>query len=346
MRRMDRYEGEEEVNNDKISRSNKNQELYKNVGSNARYTNFTDVTNTNAYDISNIDRNNRTRENYKKVREYSSLIPGPKVKRELEEFKNVNKIKENRVYDINSVMAEARKNRVDADEKEEKRKLKNDKYNILLSMTKEELEEYRKMRKEKYTHPDEEELRDAIDTIASKTLAGEIDKNTTVNLLSELMATSMMDKVESQQEKNDEDKSEDINDELELEDIDNDLETENVEEPKEEDKEDIEEIVEEEIEEDYDDDGQDKSFLTDEKIDSEKLKQLKEELDKEESSINEDGTDSDFYTKSMKFKEKDFEGEMDEEFKEKGIPVGVKLLLFIILFVVCAVAAYFIWKMI
>ena len=41
-----------------------------------------------------------------------------------------------------------------------------------------------------------EELRDLIDTITTKTLAGEIDQQTSVNLLSDLMATNMMDRVE------------------------------------------------------------------------------------------------------------------------------------------------------
>ena len=192
MRRMDRYKEENPI---QFSRSEKNQELYQNIGKNTRYANFVDVTNTNAYDISSVDRNNKTRENYQKMLEYSNFLPGPKVKSELEKFKSTYKEKENRVYDINSVIAEARKNRVDQDDKESKRKLKNDKYNILLNMTKEELEEYRKDRKAKYTHPDEDKLHDLIDTITSKTLAGEIDKNTSVNLLSELMATSIMDKV-------------------------------------------------------------------------------------------------------------------------------------------------------
>ena len=133
MRRMDRYNEEENAN--KLSRSDKNKELYQNIGRNTRFTSFSDVANANAFEIGNVDQNNKTRENYQRIREYSNLIPGPKVKRELDEFKNIYKEKENRVYDINSVIAEARKNRENKEE-ESKRKLKNDKYNILLSMTK------------------------------------------------------------------------------------------------------------------------------------------------------------------------------------------------------------------
>lgn len=344
MRRMDRYAGEEVDTTDKVSRSNKNQDLYRNIGRNARYANYSDVANANAYDISNIDKNNKTRENYQKMKEYSNLIPGPKVKRELEEFKNINKVKENRVHDINSVIAEARKNRKEIDDKESHRKLKDDKYNILLSMSKEELEEYRKMRKEKYTHPDEEQLDEIIDDIATKLDDGKLDKDTTVNLLSELMATSIMDKVEpnqSNQETDNKEKEEtDEKEELELDDMD-EVE-ENVSSTSNDEEEYEEEINEEIIEQD----SQDKSFLTDEKLDPNKLNELKEELDKKEKqNIGLDGADSEFYSEKD-LKGMSFDGEMDEEFKEKGIPVIVKIMLILIIFAVFAVAGYFIWQMI
>ena len=74
MRRMDRYNEEENTN--KLSRADKNKDLYKNIGNNTRYTNFTDVANANAFEIGSLDRSKRTRENYQKMREYSNLIPG------------------------------------------------------------------------------------------------------------------------------------------------------------------------------------------------------------------------------------------------------------------------------
>src|SRR5699024_4138565 len=102
---------------------------------------------------------------------------------------------ENKVYDINSVLAEAKKNRVQKDELEAKRKLKNTNYNILASLNPEELEKYRKEKVER-TRPDTDGIRNLIDTITSKTLAGEIDQATSVDLLSDLMATNIMDRVE------------------------------------------------------------------------------------------------------------------------------------------------------
>ena len=337
MKRMDRYKEIDEK--DKVTRSNKNQELYQNIGSNSRYTNFTDVTNTNAFDISNVDKENKTRENYQKYKEYSDLIPGPKVKRELEEFKSIYKGKENRVYDINSVIAEARKNNSDA-EIESRRKLKNDKYNILLSMSKEELEEYRKSRKEKYTHPDEDELHELIDTIASKTLAGEIDKITSVNLLSELMATSIIDKVDTNNSEesdlsntNEEDLK--ITTPVKMNYNDEDVESKEVEEDSDTLEVDNPIVVE--------DEDQDKSFISNEKINIEELNKIKEELD-ENDNVDKDGKDEDFYTKSIGISADDIESDMDNEFREDKLPIPVKILIFSIVAVVISVGAYFIYQ--
>lgn len=213
--RMDRYR---ELDNDteRTSRSRRNQELYQNIGTNAKYTNFTDVTNSNT---TLIDRNRRdysTREDYQKRKEYTSFENKPKVKKELDDFNHLYQDHENRVYDINSILEMAKENRKDKDSMEEKRKLKNTNYNILASLNPEELEKYRK-EKQNRNKPDDNELRGLIDTITSKTLAGEISKETGVDLLSDLMATSALDKVPAesnikQDESNDKDniKGEDI----------------------------------------------------------------------------------------------------------------------------------------
>ena len=213
--RMDRYR---ELDNDteRTSRSRRNQELYQNIGTNAKYTNFTDVTNSNT---TLIDRNRRdysTREAYQKQKDYTSFENKPKVKKELDDFNHLYQDHENRVYDINSILEMAKENRKDKDSMEEKRKLKNTNYNILASLNPEELEKYRK-EKQNRNKPDDNELRGLIDTITSKTLAGEISKETGVDLLSDLMATSALDKVPAesvikQDESNDKDniKGEDI----------------------------------------------------------------------------------------------------------------------------------------
>lgn len=306
MRRMDRYNENQEQ---RASRSNKNQELYQNIGSNTRYTNFTDVTNANAIDLSRTNRNHNTREGYQQMREYQTVMPVPKVKKELDEFNYLYQDHENKVYDINNVLQEARKNRLEKDALEEKRKLKNTSYNILASLNPEELEKYRKEKKEKVTRPSEDELRDLIDTITSKTLAGEIDQATSVDLLSDLMATSIIDKVEKP-----------IPDEKA---------------PKEETDTDIDISKGEQDEEDN-------LSLSKEILDKKQIEQMNKIKEKEEKNEKLTGADTDFYTRSMDLSDKDFD--LDLEFQEKKVPLPIKIILIIILVVIIALVGYFIWK--
>mgnify|MGYP006066624617 FL=1 len=302
--RMERYEKEEQGQT--ARRSNKNQELYENIGRNTKYTNFTDVTNANAFDLGTAQKNYRTREGYHQIKEYNDFVPEPKVKKELDEFNYLYQDHENKVYDINSVIAEAKKNRIKKDEMEAKRKLKNTNYNILASLNPEELEKYRKEKVER-TKPDEEELRELIDTITSKTLAGEIDQRTSVDLLSDLMATNMMDRVEKPQKDEEESPENEIENEPE-------------------DTEEIEEKL-----------SLSKEILDKDQID--KVNKLKEE--KGSGSIM-DESDTDFYTRSMDLSDKDFE--MDDEFKEKKMPLAIKIILIILVIAVIAVAGYFIYR--
>ena len=130
------------------------------------------------------------------MQKYQNVEPIPRSRKELDDINYLYQKRENKIYDINSVLEEAHRNRQEKDEKEEKRRLKNNEYNILTGINKEELEKYREEKKKRLTTPEEEEIRELIDTIASKTLAGEIDKATSVNLLSDLMATNVLDRVE------------------------------------------------------------------------------------------------------------------------------------------------------
>lgn len=280
--RMERYQREE--NKQSARRSNKNQELYQNIGRNMKYTNFTDVTNANAIDLGTAQKNYRTREGYHQIKEYNNFVPEPKAKKELEDFNYLYQGHENKIYDINSVLEEAKKNRVKKDELEAKRKLKNTNYNILASLNPEELEKYRKEKIER-NKPDEEELRGLIDTITSKTLAGEIDQATTVDLLSDLMATNMMDRVEKPTPEQTEEKQ----------------------------KEEVEESL----------------SLSKEILDKEQLEKVQQLKDKETKDSIMDGSDSDFYTRSMDLSDKDFE--MDDEFKEKKMPLAVKIILIVLI---------------
>ncbi len=295
--RMDRYR-EEEMSKT-YSRSNRNKELYQNIGSNTRYTNLTDVTNANAIDLDSAKKNANTREGYHQMKEFGRNVEVPKVKKELDDFNYLYQTRENRIYDINRVLEEARKNRTNDDEKEEKRKLKNNSYNIITSLNPEELEKYRQEKLNKVYRPEDEEIRELIHTITSKTLAGEIDEAASVDLLSDLMATNVLDKVPRQEELKD-DKTKENTKELS------------------------------------------KEVLNEEQL--AEVKKLKEEIKEptlEEASDKLKDADTDFYTRSMDLSDKDFE--MDDEFKEKSLPVAVKVILIIVVLAAIAAAGYYIF---
>lgn len=313
MKRMDRYK---DASNDiRESRSDNNKELYESLGSTTRYTNFTDVTTANAIDLTST-KNYNTREGYHQMKEYQEVIPTPKVKKDLEDFKAVYNNRENKIYDINNVLEEARKNRIEKDELEEKRKLKNASYNILASLNPEELEKYRKEKQERKLHHDEDDLKELIDTITSATLAGDI--KVASELLSDLMATSIMEKINADLDDED-DAEETITDNKEKENNQNDEQ------------------------EDY------KLTLSKEILDLKELKKLTDKIEKsqlEETKENQtmDSADEEFYTRSMDLSDQDFE--LEEEFKDKKLPLAMKILIFLIILVILAAVFFFLWKII
>lgn len=284
--RMDRYNEFDIKKN--YSRSEKNKDLYDNLGNNTRYTNITDVVNANAIDLTNLGQNINTREGYHQAKEYQQIEPIPKVKKELDDFNFLYKTRENRIYDVNRVLEEARKNYKD-DGKEEKRRLKDNCYNIITSLDKEELENYRKKCQNKIRTPEEEELHGLIDTITSKTLAGEIDRATSVNLLSDLMATNILDKVSiAKKEKQEEDEPEDPKLELSRDVL---------------DKEELKEIV--------------------------KLHDQEKIIGTEDTNNQLSGADKDFYTRSMDLSDEDFEIDSEFQEKKVPLILKIFLILLV-----------------
>ena len=358
MRRMDRYNDENTVTE---KRSYKNQDLYQNVV-NTKTTdisNIADVASSNAFEIQTSNGTAITsREKYHQMKKYQNIEPVPRVKKELDDFNYLYKTKEKKVYDINSVLEEARKNRKEKDELEEKRKLKNTSYNILADLNKEELEKYREEKKKRSLENTEtNELREIIDTITTKTLAGEIDQETSVNLLSDLMATNMLDIVKPQDEIDEE------NNEIILE-----RETIIVEEPEEYEKPEI--IQTEDITAEYKKLIDDEDSTEDEKEEttemaevkelyenieenltkSQKLfnkSEIKEALEKEQEKETEEEKQERqeeieaFYTKSLDLSDEEIE--MSDDFKEKKLPLGVKILIFILVLAIIVATGYFIY---
>ena len=194
MGRMERYDNS---NNTRArSRTEKNQSLYNDLGKLEKYTTLTDVSKIEAVELNSAKKNYRTREGYHQIKDYDLNIKKPPVRRELDEFNYVYNTNEHKTYDINKVLEEAKELR-EKDNLEKKRKLHNEKYNILES-SEEELEKFKEETKLRHKPiENEKELEDLINTITSKELREEIDKRealeneNTNTLLSDLMATNV-----------------------------------------------------------------------------------------------------------------------------------------------------------
>ncbi len=301
--RMNRYEEEPTK---KMSRSARNRELYERLSDNNTYTTYTDVNNANAIVLDAASKNYRTREGYQKIKEYSDLIPQPKMKQKLEDLNNLYQDNENKVYDINSVIEEAKKNRVEKDELEDRRRLKNENYNILTSIDEKKLEEFRANRN-KVIRADQDEIKGLINTITTKAINGELDKETSVNLLSDLMATQALDRVEAMGE-----------------------DEQVVEDKKEENKEEKQDILSE----------SDLKLVEEKKDEFEVTNQ-----DTNHNKVIFKDMDQSFYTRSMDLSDKDFDlkDKEDEDGQKKG-HTGLKVFFVLFLLAIVGVLVFFILK--
>lgn len=194
MGRMERYDNS---NRSTVrSRTEKNQDLYNDLGRLEKYTTLTDVSKIEAVELNAAKKNYRTREGYHQIKDYDIDIEKPKERKELDEF-NFLYNDERKTYDINKVLEEAKELR-ERDSLEKKRKLHNEKYNILES-SEEDLEKFKEETKLRHKPiENEEELEELIHTITSKELREEIDKaesNDNNSLLSDLMATNVNEEV-------------------------------------------------------------------------------------------------------------------------------------------------------
>ena len=193
MGRMERYDNSN--NNHVRSRTEKNKDLYNDLGRLEKYTTLTDVSKIDAVELSSAKKNYRTREGYHSLKDYDIEIEKPPVRKELDEF-NFLYNDEHKTYDINKVLEEAKELR-EKDALEKKRKLHNEKYNILES-SEEDLEKFKEETKLRHKPiENEEELEELIHTITSKELREEIDKaeSNDNSLLSDLMATNVNEEV-------------------------------------------------------------------------------------------------------------------------------------------------------
>ncbi len=180
--RMDKYQNSSS-NNENIKRTKKNQDLYSDFYSNTKYTNLDSYEDDPAVDFYSSSRNMNKRGDYQKIKDYKNLIPSKEIhsKEDLKKYLE----EDNKVYDINSIIANAKKNRKDQEEElERKRKLRNSQYNIFEGTTLEELKERKKKIEE-----EKEKIDEMINTISSEQLRNDIDHELEKDLFSDLMPT-------------------------------------------------------------------------------------------------------------------------------------------------------------
>ena len=186
-RRSDRYNEDESTNKVVRSRVAKNTSLYDDINSKISYEEIPTYEANSEINLSSLDMNNLKRSDYQKVKSFKELIDTD------DEEKEVKQVSETKTknYDINKVLEEAKKNRK-LDELEEKRSLKEEDYNVLNNLNKKYLHQ------KGFTEEDNEELKELIDTITSKTMVDDIKDEEEKELLSELLATTIDIKLESE----------------------------------------------------------------------------------------------------------------------------------------------------
>ncbi len=185
-KRTDRYVDENQEN---VSRSRvaKNAILYDEINSKIGYDEIPTYESSDEINLSSLDMSNLNRSDYQKVKNFKDLIDDPNAN---EEVVNKEEVKP-KSYDINKVLEEAKKNR-EMDALEEKRSLKEEDYNILNNLNKKYLHQ------KGFTEEDNEELKELIDTITSKTMVDDIQDEEEKELLSELLATTIDIKLENE----------------------------------------------------------------------------------------------------------------------------------------------------
>ncbi len=186
-KRSDRYNQSQDVPQIN-SRVKKNKYLYDELNSKIGYEEISVANTDTQIDLSSLNLEKPNREDYQKIKEYKTLLKDNSVDKVEIEKKEIKP----KVFDINKILEEAKKNRKEEDELEKKRNLKEEDYNVLSSLNKKYLH------KKDFSEKDSDELKELIDTITSKTLVNEIKDEEEKELLSELLATTIDVKLEKE----------------------------------------------------------------------------------------------------------------------------------------------------
>lgn len=185
--RMDKYQEKPTQSVKVMSRAQKNQQLYEKLYTNKVLTEFVEIENNNAFDLSDsttVPNFSNRREAFQKSKQLFSNNTENEftLQKPIEEEALASEEVKEKNYNINDILDTARKNRIEQGELDKRKQLKTVEYNILSDLSKEKLTEY-KERKQKLSKDEEENLEELIHTITSNSLRKKIDDE----LLSDLL---------------------------------------------------------------------------------------------------------------------------------------------------------------
>lgn len=186
--RMDKYNEAQESNRITTTRSQKNEQLYRNIYTNRRYTEIGNIEKDNIVDITNsFGQTSRTsRSDFQKKRKlYEDGFINDDYLNDYNEENGTTEIEKTKSYNVNEILEAAKKNRTDESEEEKQRKIRNVEYSILSDLSQEKLKEYRERKEKPLSRDEEENLEDLIHTITSNSLRKKIDDGLLTDLMPE-----------------------------------------------------------------------------------------------------------------------------------------------------------------
>ena len=118
--RLDRYNVDEssEKKIQQHSRLSRNKHLYDDLNNKIGFEELVDFNTQTRIELSSLNEPKKSRESYQQLKDYQGLLQNEEEKKE-----EIVEEEEEKVFDINSILEEARKNRSEIDELEKKRKL-------------------------------------------------------------------------------------------------------------------------------------------------------------------------------------------------------------------------------
>ncbi|MDD4298877.1 MAG: hypothetical protein PHS98_04550 [Bacilli bacterium] len=158
--RMERYFSSHEV----ISRTKKNKDIYENIYDNLPSSSVAVLDNESEIDISKLEELTESREGYKKIKQYRSIVKNSDIEDDDEEYDIYEDI-DNKIYDINMILEDA-KSRRKIPEREKYRNLRNTQYNILSKLNLDEEPEEDEMATDFFTQ--ENTINDLVTSITTK----------------------------------------------------------------------------------------------------------------------------------------------------------------------------------